>query len=70
MKKVILYPDIEEKKTMVEESVALSPLDSLVQCLDVMDFNAALVKSNPHRQSVVYEDGIDWINLTFVRHGK
>ena len=45
--KAILYSDIKEKKSIVEEPVILSPLESLIHCLNIMDFNAALAKQNP-----------------------
>jgi hypothetical protein len=65
MEKAILYSEIREKKALVEEPLTLSPTESLIRCLDVLDFNAALLKSNPHRSLKNEVPAIEWIELKF-----
>ena len=63
--KVEVYSDLNEKKTeKVEES--LSPSESLIRCLDVLDFNRALVKSQKFA-SKKNDEGIEWIELSFLK---
>jgi len=61
--KVTLYNDINDKKRKHSEP-SLSSTESLIQCLDVLDFNRALSKSGKHLIKK-YPDVIKWIELNF-----
>lgn len=64
MIKPILYSNIAEKKIFNEGvSEILSPLESLIQGLNVMDLNAALKQSN--NINLVEVEDIVWIELKF-----
>lgn len=60
MAKVIRYDSIEEK-SVIESSMVrrLTPEESLIHCLDVMDFMASFRNKNIPRES----DNIEWIIL-------
>lgn len=61
--KAQVYSDVGEKKIQKEER-PLSPVESLIRCLDVLDFNRALSeaqKFTPKKK----DDGITWIELSF-----
>jgi hypothetical protein len=58
--KVEVYTSVEEMKlSMVEDSI--SPVESLIHCLNLLDFYATLNKNN----RVEMNDGIEWIELKF-----
>jgi hypothetical protein len=58
--KVEVYTSVEEMKlSMVEDSI--SPVESLIHCLNLLDFYAILNKNN----RVEMNDGIEWIELKF-----
>ena len=60
----IVYTEIEQKNILEKQSfAALSPEESLIHTLNVMDFIAALrgIPENNQDQS------IDWIVLNFVK---
>ncbi len=58
--KVEVYSSVEEmKQSMVEDSI--SPAESLIHCLNLLDFYATLNKNN----KVEINDGIEWIELKF-----
>jgi hypothetical protein len=58
--KVEVYTSVEEMKlNMVEDSI--SPVESLIHCLNLLDFYATLNKNN----RVEMNDGIEWIELKF-----
>jgi hypothetical protein len=58
--KVEVYTSVEEMKlSMVEDSI--SPVESLIHCLNLLDFYATLNKNN----RVEVNDGIEWIELKF-----
>ena len=63
--KVELYSEVREKKSEnIQQS--LSPEESLIRCLDLLDFNRALVKS----RKLTYkkqDDTINWIELSFLK---
>ena len=60
--KVEVYTSVEEmKQSMVEDSI--SPAESLIQCLNLLDFYATLNKDN--KQEKTTNDGIAWIELKF-----
>lgn len=58
MLKVITYHNIEDKNAIEKEfETSSSSHDSLVHCLNVMDFLRAFRQKDVARE----EDGIDWI---------
>jgi hypothetical protein len=60
--KVEVYTSVEEmKQSMVEDSI--SPVESLIQCLNLLDFYATLNKNNKLEKAS--NDGIEWIELKF-----
>jgi hypothetical protein len=63
--KVEVYSDVSEKKSE-KERPSLSPTESLIRCLDLLDFNRALVTSNkfPYKKQ---DDTINWIELSFLK---
>lgn len=59
--KVEVYSSVEEmKQSMVEDSI--SPAESLIHCLNLLDFYATLNKNNRVEKP---NDGIEWIELKF-----
>lgn len=60
-----VYSHVNEKKS-AKEQPPLSPAESLIRCLDLLDFNRALVKSNkfPYKKQ---DDDINWIELSFLK---
>jgi hypothetical protein len=62
---VEVYQDVSEKK-IVQEQPSLSPAECLIRCLDLLDFNRALIAS---RKSTVKRknDTISWIELSFLK---
>ncbi len=59
--KVSVYSSIEEMK-MDEKKEVLSPVESLIQCLDLLDFYAALKNDGITMNA---KNDIDWIDLKF-----
>ncbi len=63
--KVEVYSDVSEKKT--EKVVqSLSPSESLIRCLDLLDFNRALTKSQKFAPKK-NDEGMEWIELSFLK---
>jgi hypothetical protein len=62
---VEVYSHVSEKKSEKEQP-SLSPAESLVRCLDLLDFNRALVKSNKLSYKK-QDDDINWIELSFLK---
>ncbi len=63
--KVVVYSDVNAKRGE-EAEPPLSPTESMIRCLDLLDFNAALTKAGKftyRKQS----DGIKWIELNFLK---
>ena len=61
-----IYSDVSEKKSERDQP-SLSPAESLIRCLDLLDFNRALVKSNKVHYKKQQEDNINWIELSFLK---
>ncbi|MBL7871837.1 MAG: hypothetical protein JNM78_09520 [Cyclobacteriaceae bacterium] len=60
--KIEVYTSVEEMKlSMVEDSI--SPVESLMQCLNLLDFYATLNKNNKLEKAT--NEGIEWIELKF-----
>jgi hypothetical protein len=60
--KVEVYTSVEEmKQSTVNDSI--SPVESLIQCLNLLDFYATLNKNNKREKTT--NDGIEWIELKF-----
>ena len=60
MPELIVYSDIAQKNEIERKMFkALSPMESLIHTLNMMDLYAAM---NSHRKD---DDGIDWIILEF-----
>jgi len=58
--KVEVYSSVEEMNSTIGEK-SISPAESLIQCLDLLDLYATLNKNNrSERQS---SDAIEWIEL-------
>lgn len=61
--KVEVYSSVDEMNSATEE-ISISPTDSLIQCLDLLDFYAALNKNN--KAEFQSSDAIEWIELKSV----
>jgi len=61
--KVEVYSSVDEMNSATEE-ISISPTDSLIQCLDLLDFYAALNKNN--KVEFQSSDAIEWIELKSV----
>lgn len=64
--KVQVYSDVSEKKS-VKLDQSLSPKESLIRCLDLLDFNRALVKSSKFTFKKKQYKSINWIELSFLK---
>jgi hypothetical protein len=63
MPTAILYNDVKEKNVIEAKlSKPLSPVESLIHCLNVIDFIAALRNSAVEKN---IEEEIEWIILPF-----
>jgi hypothetical protein len=61
MAKVELFDITQAKDDQRKAELALSPIERLYLCLDLMDLSASLYKNQPP----VADDGIEWIELKF-----
>lgn len=61
--KVEVYSSVEEMNSATEER-SISPTESLIQCLDLLDFYAALNKNK--KAELQSSDAIEWIELKSV----
>jgi hypothetical protein len=64
--KVQVYSDVSEKKSVTLDR-SLSPKESLIRCLDLLDFNRALVKSSKFTFKKKQSNSINWIELSFLK---
>ena len=64
--KVQVYSDVSEKKSVTLDQ-SLSPKESLIRCLDLLDFNRALVKSSNLDIKKKQYKSINWIELSFLK---
>ena len=64
--KVQVYSDVSEKKSVTLDQ-SLSPKESLIRCLDLLDFNRALVKSSNFAFKKKQDKSINWIELSFLK---
>lgn len=64
--KVQVYSDVNEKKSVTLDQ-SLSPKESLIRCLDLLDFNRALVKSSNFAFKKKQYKSINWIELSFLK---
>lgn len=66
MIKPLLYADIKTKKNdSVEERITLSPIESLIHCLNILDLNAAILNENDTAYAVTEKEQINWIELHY-----
>lgn len=63
--KVEVYSEVNEKE-IEKMNHTLSPAESLIRCLDVLDFHRALTKSQKLTPQKT-DDGINWIELSFLK---
>lgn len=59
----IIYTTIEQKNILEKEMIRyLSPQESLIHCLNVLDLNSAM-KSRNNNSEIDSDEGIQWIIL-------